>query len=145
MGSDSTATRRMSAKVFLDTNVLIYALAANEPRSVIAEALLLKGGVVSVQVLNEFAAVARRKLGFSWPEVNTALREIRLLCDEPIALGVAIHDHAVGLAEQHGLSVYDALIVAAAIAGRCEVLLSEDMQDGRRFDEGLRIENPFAP
>jgi predicted nucleic acid-binding protein len=135
----------MSARAFLDTNILIYALAANEPRSATAEKLLLKGGIVSVQVLNEFASVARRKLALSWPDVKAALSEIRLLCNEPIPLTVTIHDRAVALAEHHGLSVYDAMVVAAAMSARCEVLFSEDMQDGRRFDGGLRIENPFKP
>src|ERR1700722_6684295 len=107
MDSGSIATRRMSAKAFLDTNVLIYALAANEPRSVTAEALLLKGGAISVQVLNEFVPVARGKLRLSWPAVRTALSDIRLLCDAPIALNAALHDHGVALAEQHSLSVYD--------------------------------------
>jgi len=145
MGSGSIATRRMSAKAFLDTNILIYALAANEPRSVVAERLLLKGGVISVQVLNEFVSVARRKLGLSWSEVRAALSDVRLLCEEPIALTTALHDQAVLLAEQHGLVVDDAMVVSAALAARCEVLFTEDMQDGRRFDGGLRLENPFKP
>ena len=133
----------MSAKAFLDTNVLIYAMAAGDPRAAIAERLLARGGVISVQVLNEFASVARRKLGMSWPEVRSALGDIRLLCDEPVALTTAIQDRAIQLAEEDGLSVYDALVVAAALAARCDVLLTEDMQDGRRFGAELRIENPF--
>jgi predicted nucleic acid-binding protein len=135
----------MSAKAFLDTNILIYALAANDPRSAVAEGLLLKGGAISVQVLNEFVSVARGKLRLSWPEVRAALSDLRLLCDPPVVLNAALHDHGVALAEQHGLSVYDAMVVAAALAARCDVLLSEDMQDGRRFDGGLRIDNPFKP
>jgi len=134
----------MSAKAFLDTNVLVYALAQNDPRSVVAGELLLSGGVISVQVLNEFASVARRKLALSWRDVIAALADIRNLCGAAIPIDVALHDDAMALAQAHNLSIYDALIVAAARAAGCEVLYSEDMQHGRAFDR-LRIENPFGP
>ena len=58
----------MSAEVFLDTNVLVYAVAKNDPRAEIATALVAKGGRISVQVLNEFAIIARRKLNWPWPD-----------------------------------------------------------------------------
>jgi predicted nucleic acid-binding protein len=134
----------MSAKAFLDTNVLVYALAQNDPRSVVAEQLLLAGGSVSVQVLNEFISVTRRKLRLPWPDVLTALSAVRTLCGDPIALDSALHDDGVALAEQHQLGIYDAMIVAAARCAKCDVLYSEDLQDGRRFDRDLRIENPFT-
>jgi predicted nucleic acid-binding protein len=134
----------MSARAFLDTNVLVYALARNEPRTETAERLLQAGGSISVQVLNEFVSVARRKLAMPWPDVKLALWRIRQLCGDPVALNVALHEAGVDLAERHNLSFYDALVVAAARAARCEVLYSEDMQHGRRFDGGLRIENPFV-
>ncbi len=60
----------MSDKVFLDTTILIYALSEGDSRATTAEELLDSGGVGSVQVLNEFAAVARRKLGMAWEEVR---------------------------------------------------------------------------
>ncbi len=60
----------MRAEAFFNTNVLIYAVAENDPRAARAEELLLSGGVVSVQVLNEFTAVARRKLQMPWAEVG---------------------------------------------------------------------------
>jgi len=60
----------MSDKGFLDTNVLIYALAKDDPRRSCAEELLAAGGVISVQVLNEFVSVARRKLQMSWEQVT---------------------------------------------------------------------------
>ena len=67
----------MPASPFLDTNVLIYSVAKNDARSEIAEVLLAAGGVVSVQVFNEFAATARRKLGMSWDDIAEALDAIR--------------------------------------------------------------------
>ena len=80
----------------------------------------------------------------SWPEVIEALTQIQALCPDPIPIDVQLHEAGVALAARHGLSLYDALIVTAAARARCDVLYSEDMQDGRRFDAGPRIENPFG-
>jgi predicted nucleic acid-binding protein len=134
----------MSAKAFFDTNVLIYALAQGDPRGLVADRLLQAGGRVSVQVLNEFVSVTRRKLALPWPGVLAALGAIRTLCGDPIALDAVVHDAAVALASQHLLSIYDAMIVAAAQSAKCEVVYTEDLQDGRRFGPNLRIENPFT-
>jgi predicted nucleic acid-binding protein len=134
----------MSAKAFLDTNVLIYALTGDDPRGAVADRLLLQGGRISVQVLNEFASVAHRKLGLTWPEVIEALTQIKTLCPDPIPVDLQLHEAGLALAARHGLSIYDALVVAAAAAARCDVLYSEDMQEGRRFDAGPRIEHPFS-
>ncbi|HEY3799081.1 MAG TPA: PIN domain-containing protein [Caulobacteraceae bacterium] len=134
----------MPAKPFFDTNVLIYALAENDPRSAVAEQLLRQGGDISVQVLNEFAAVARGKLKLDWRQTKTALADIRTLCNAPVALDVATHEEALLIAEGHRLSIYDALIVAAARRAGCDVLYSEDMHAGRVFGGTLTVENPFA-
>jgi predicted nucleic acid-binding protein len=134
----------MSAKAFLDTNVLIYALARNDPRSIVAERLLQAGGRVSVQVLNEFVSVTRRKLTLAWPDVMAALGAVRTLCGDPIALDSAVHEDGVALAQRHRISIYDAMIVAAARSAKCEVVYTEDLQDGRIFGADLLIENPFA-
>jgi len=70
----------MSVSPFFDTNVLIYAFRESDPRSQTARKLLGEGGATGVQVLNEFVATARRKLGFSWEEVLASLEAIRVLC-----------------------------------------------------------------
>jgi predicted nucleic acid-binding protein len=132
----------MSAECFLDTNVLIYAFAADDPRSARAEALIEAGGVIGVQVINEFTNVTRRKLCWPWEQIEAALAVIAELLGPARALNVAIHSHAVALARSHTLAFYDALIVAAAIDARCRWLLSEDLQQGRQFG-ALTIENPF--
>jgi predicted nucleic acid-binding protein len=130
--------------VFFDSNILIYTLAEHDPREQVAAALLARGGVVSVQVLNEFVAVARRKLRLSWPEIHQALAAIRACCPPPRPLTLATHEAALGLAERHGFPVYDALIVAAALDAGCGTLFSEDMQDGQVVEGRLTIRNPFA-
>jgi predicted nucleic acid-binding protein len=133
----------MSGKVFFDTSILIYAVAAGDARSAQAELLLADGGKVSVQVLNEFAAVARRKLNMSWKEIMEGLDAVRALCEPPGALTVEIHDAALRIADRYGYHIDDALILAAALDADCDLLYSEDMRDGQTIDS-LTIRNPFV-
>jgi predicted nucleic acid-binding protein len=128
-------------KVFFDTNILIYAQQSCEKADT-ARTLLAGGGKISVQVLNEFAAVAHRKLAKGWSEIEAALADVLDLVDPPAPLTLEIHEAARALARDHGVSFYDALIIAAALATGSEVLFSEDLQDGRSFG-GLKIVNPF--
>lgn len=134
----------MSGRPFLDTNVLVYAIGEDPKRTARAEELLADGGVLSVQVLNELAVVARRKLKMPWPEIVEAMAAVRLLCPEPLPLTVETHEAALRIASTYGFHFYDALIVAAALEADCPVVYSEDLQDGQVIDKRLRIENPFA-
>ncbi len=127
---------------FFDTNILIYAFAAGDPRSARAEALVAGGGAIGVQVLNEFTNVTRRKLRWQWEQIEAALAVIEELLGPARPLTAAVHTGAVVLARDHELSFYDALIVAAALDAGCEVLFSEDLQHGQKFG-ALRVENPF--
>jgi predicted nucleic acid-binding protein len=129
-------------KAFLDTNVVIYAF-TDDPRSSIAEELLGDGVELSIQVLNEFTNVARRKLGFDWSQVEKALSAITTLARKIHPIDMETHATARALARRHGFAFYDALIVASAQRARCEILYSEDMQDGLVIEGGLRIANPF--
>ena len=132
----------MAGNRFFDTNVLIYAFAAGDPRSIRAEELLAEGGIIGMQVLNEFTNVTRRKLQWQWAQIELALAVIDDLLGPARPLTIAIHRRAVVLARDHGLPFYDALMVSAAQDAACPILYSEDLQHGRRF-EGLTIENPF--
>ena len=135
----------MPASPFLDTNVLLYSVAEHELRTEVAEALLVTGGVISVQVLNEFVATARRKLAMSWDEISEAASAIRALCPTPLAITVETHDNALKLAQRYGFHFYDALVIASALGADCETLYTEDMQDGQVIDDRLTIRNPFKP
>jgi predicted nucleic acid-binding protein len=129
---------------FLDTNVLLYLFSADPGKADRAEELTAAGAVVSVQVLNEFVAVARRKLAMTWSEIAECVRTIEDVCViEPLT--VAVHDDARRLAAQYALAWYDALIVSAALAAGCKTLFSEDMQDGLRIENSLTVRNPFRP
>ena len=95
----------MSDKVFFDTNVLVYIIGQKEKRTETAEDLLSQGGVVSVQVLNELASVARRKLGMTWEEVDEALAAIRILCPQPVPITIEIHEAALRIATRYRLTL----------------------------------------
>ena len=128
---------------FLDSNVLVYAF-TTDARASKAQQLLERGCLINVQILNELANVARRKLKMSWTELNEALDDIRTLC--PTVASVTLDTHAAGLqrAQRYGLSVLDGLVVAAALEAGCATLWSEDMHHGLVIDERLKILNPFV-
>jgi predicted nucleic acid-binding protein len=128
---------------FVDTNVLIYAF-TDDPRSGRAEALLAKGCATSVQALNEFANVGRRKLSMDWRQVREALDAIRTLLKPIAVLDLGTHLAGVELAERYRLSVYDGIMLAAAVRLDCVTFWSEDMQDGLVVDGRLTVRNPFS-
>jgi predicted nucleic acid-binding protein len=133
----------MNDKGFFDTNVLVYVVGQEDERTALAEALVAGGGVVSVQVLNELAAVARRKLGLTWEEVGEAIAAIRVLCPSPVPLTIETHEAGLRIAAQYQFHIYDALVAAAALEAACTTLYSEDLQDGQVIDGCLTIRNPF--
>ena len=128
---------------FFDTNVLVYIASGRTAKADRAERLVRDGGIISVQVLNEIANVARRKMRLSWPETRAFLSLMRgLLPVEPVTLKT--HETGLALAERYRLSIYDGMIAAAALLAGCDRLWSEDMQDGLVIDGRLRIADPFA-
>ena len=135
-------------RTFIDTNVLIYWV-GDSTRADTVEKLLAGDSVVSVQVLNEFANVLRKKRAM-------ALADVKALCDtlidtcEVYDLSVRTHRTALALMAKYRLSLLDANIVAAAGLSGCDVLCSEDMQDGLNIrlpepasTHTLSIRNPF--
>lgn len=126
---------------FFDTNVLVYAQQTGR-KADRARALFIGGGKLSVQVLNEFAAVSRRKQRRDWRAIEEAIDDVLAVVDPPLALTLDMHTAARTFAEDDGISFYDALIVAAAVGAGCDTLYTEDMQHGRRIG-GLAIVNPF--
>jgi len=131
-----------AAERFFDTNVILYLLSGDDARADRAEKELSAGGVVSVQVLNEFASVASRKLKMSIAEIREVLATIRAVCTI-VPISEETHDVGLQVAERYGLSVYDAMIVAAALLAGCETLVSEDMRDGQVLEGRLQVRNPF--
>lgn len=127
---------------FFDSNVVLYLVGSDRVKAIRAEELIKKGGIITVQVLNEIANVLRRKDSMPWLRLNRFIADIRASLDvRPVTID--IHDSGLRLAERYGFSIYDSFIVAAALAGDCNTLWSEDMQDGMMVDQRLRILNPF--
>jgi predicted nucleic acid-binding protein len=132
----------MRDRIFLDTNIVVYALLDEGIKQQTALELLQSACVISTQVLNEFAQVARKKAKLEWQEITELSNAIQSLT-EIIPLDLAIHNRALTIATSYGYSFYDSMIVAAALESECNLLISEDMQDGQRI-ESLMINNPFA-
>jgi len=131
-----------ASETFFDSNVLIYLTDTESGKAEQTEDLLAEGGTISVQVLNEFANVALRKVRLSWPETRDFLDTFRATL-EIVPLTLETHQRGLDLAERYQLSVYDGMIVAAAQLAGCRVLYSEDMHDGLVIEE-LTIRNPYA-
>jgi predicted nucleic acid-binding protein len=129
--------------VFIDANVLLYLASADERKITRVEVILAQGGTISVQILNEIANVARRKMRMEWAETIAFVERFRLLLTVA-PLTEQIHEDGLRLAERYRLSVYDGMVVAAALQTGCSVLLSEDMHHGLKVEGRLEIRNPFV-
>lgn len=130
-------------KWFFDTNILLYLLSMDATKADTAEELISRGGHLSVQVLNEFAAVATRKLGLALAEVREILSPLRALC-QVAPLTPETHDLGLRIAERYRFSIYDAMIAASALDAGCKTLYSEDLQHELLIEKKLRIRNPFV-
>lgn len=139
----------MSAKFFLDTNILVYSFASNQPAkqkkaiSLIGEALEEGAGIVSYQVVQEFLNVALHK--FEKPMTQDQTHDyyegvLGPLCS--IYPDPDLYRKALRLKHETGYRFYDSLILASALEGHCKVLYSEDFQDGHKIS-GLTVQNPF--
>ncbi len=107
-----------------------------------AEEIIASGRAISVQVLNEIANVACRKMQMSWVETHAFLDSVRrLFTVHPLT--VETHETGLVLAKRYKLTVYDSMIVAAALHAGCDILLSEDMHDGLVVNDARRVINPF--
>lgn len=130
------------AEWFFDTSVLLYLLSSEGDKADRVEALLAESGVISVQVLNEFTAVAIRKLAMPLPEIHEILDTVRTVCrTEPLTADD--HDRAGQIVERYKFSFYDSVIVASALRADCRILYSEDLQHGQVIERQLRVINPF--
>lgn len=129
-------------RFFLDSNILLYLISGDGNKADEADKLLGRKPVISVQVLNEFTAVARRKYKLGWPEIEEVLR-LAKASSEVMPVTQATHELAVTVAKDARLRIYDACIVAAADLAGCGVLYTEDLNDGQRIGS-VGIRNPFV-
>jgi predicted nucleic acid-binding protein len=136
----------MTARCFVDTNVLVYSddenasLKRDRARELLREVILSKTGVLSLQVLQEYFSISTRKLGFSAEDARQRIEIFSQL--DVVILGVQDLLAAIDLHRLHQFSIWDALVIRAALNAGCRILYSEDLQDGRRIS-GLEVVNPF--
>lgn len=139
----------MKGKFFIDTNIIIYSFDNNntlkmeKARKIISEALSSSNGIISFQVIQEFINIAtgkfKKKLSLS--DTREYLTEVLLpICE--IFPGNEFYMNALEIKERTGYSFYDSMIIQAALESRCNILYSEDLQDGFKLFE-LMIRNPF--
>jgi predicted nucleic acid-binding protein len=134
--------RKPKGSAFIDSNVVLYLLSEDARKANRSEALLRTRPTISVQVLNEVTSVCLRKLHMAWHEIADLVDAMKSFCTV-VPITVDIHDSARRLAERHGFAFDDACIVATASISGCQILYTEDMQDGLIVEDGLTIRNPF--
>ena len=133
----------MTAGAFLDSNILIYAY-SKDRRSAAARAICEQPHTLSIQSLNEFANVARRKLRFEWNEITENLISIVELAESIVPLTYELHQTGIAIADRYKMQVYDAMILAAALEAGCDTLFSEDLHHGLVIEHMLTVRNPFG-
>jgi predicted nucleic acid-binding protein len=132
----------MTARIFADTNLFIYAESQDQDKSSRAVAIIQDAPVISTQVINETVSVLTRKHGFLLSEAHEIAESVMDLC-EVVAVDARTIRRAIEVAKRYSLSHWDSLIVAAALHADCQTLFSEDMQHGQVFDGQLTVLNPF--
>jgi predicted nucleic acid-binding protein len=136
----------MTAPVFVDTNVFIYAVDLADPKkqqatqSWLAELWTNGNGRISFQVLQEFYSKVSQKDTAAREAARAAVRD--LLAWNPVPVNAEILDRSWKIQDRYQLSFWDSLIIAAAKSASCRFLLTEDLQSGQDFD-GLLVVNPF--
>jgi predicted nucleic acid-binding protein len=140
----------MSGKFFLDTNIFVYSFDERAPKKAAAAGQLIRrgietrSGIVSYQVVQEFLNVALRR--FAKPMSSADAEQYLSTTFWPLLAvhsSQALYGEALRIAARFQLAWYDSLIVASAIEGQCDVLYSEDFQDGQQIGN-VRICNPFV-
>jgi predicted nucleic acid-binding protein len=145
----SADARRADPRVFVDTNVLVYARDRTDEEKHrralewVASLWQERAGRVSWQVLHEYYVTVTRKLDPPRDRADAREDVAGLMTCRPITLDLGTIDAAWSVEDRFGLSWWDALIVGAAQVGGCTHLLSEDLQDGQDFD-GVQVVSPFT-
>jgi len=135
-----------AGKVFLDTNILVYAQDQDSPvkrrrsREVIAALAQSGTGVISTQVLQEFYVTVTRKLGVAPLATKRVLQTFKIF--EIVQASPDLIERAIDCSVLNTISFWDALIVAAAASSGCAIVYSEDLNPGQTI-QGVRVENPM--
>ena len=131
-------------KVFLDTNILLYCYANDEPskKSIALEVAATPQTFISIQVVKETCNILRKKIKLPWQEIEWVIDEIEAN-NEIVQVKLTTIRKAILLADRYKLQWFDSIIIAAALDANCSILYSEDLQNGFKI-EHLEIRNPFV-
>jgi len=137
----------MNGRVFLDTNILIYLYSESEKgkRETAYRILDEHRCVTSLQAMSEAGNVWFRKYGWDGMRIRKHLDNIELVCDAVLPIGRGEIDLALSLKDRYGYSYFDSLMLASALEGDCDTIMTEDMGNGQRIGGKLSIKNPFFP
>jgi predicted nucleic acid-binding protein len=143
--SNSTEMKPTNDKVFLDTNIIVYAHTDLEPQKqkTAQEIMAETSTAISTQVLQETANTLVRKFHHSWADVTKVATEAIQNNNLHVNTDFTILE-AIRIAERYGFSFYDSLIISAALECGCNILYSEDLQHGQLIEDRLKIVNPFV-
>jgi len=130
-------------KIFIDTNIIIYSLGNTSKKTHLAAKLFVSSPFISTQVLSETANVASKRLAIPISEIRKLITALESMCKVEIISLPTIHT-ALDIQGIYRFSLYDILIVATALGAECEILYSEDMQNGQEIEGRMRIINPFV-
>ena len=133
-------------RVFLDSNIFVYSFLNQDvvkksvAAKIVAQSVRDRNGYVSLQVANEFCNVMTKKSGKAIDEISRALDVLDKL--NFVQISTATARQALEFKSRYGIQFYDALIVAAAVASGCDLILTEDLNDGQMY-YGIKAVNPF--
>lgn len=136
----------MQDKIFLDTNIIIYAFSEDEvEKQSVALKLLDKQDdnvLISKQVINELTNIFLKKFKLSSNQVEAAILELDTIVN--IAdFDLSTQIKALHIKDKYNLQFYDSLIIATALENRCTILYTEDMHHDLLIENRLKIVNPF--
>jgi predicted nucleic acid-binding protein len=134
----------MTAKTFLDTNIIIYGYSQDEPEKQKYAHECAQGSDVwiSTQVLNETINTLKRKFSLDYSQIIAVVDELTQQFQIAI-VSIETIDNALAIAQRYQYSYFDSLIIASALEVGCDRLYSEDLQDGQRIENQLTLANPF--
>ncbi|MDD5373032.1 MAG: PIN domain-containing protein [Sulfurimonas sp.] len=136
----------MQDKIFLDTNIVIYAFSEDEAQKQSIAFSLLDGeynnALISKQVINELANILLKKFKLSSNQVENAILELDTIVNI-VDFDLSTQIKALHVKDKYNLQFYDSLIIATALENKCTTLYSEDMHNGMLIENRLKIINPF--
>jgi predicted nucleic acid-binding protein len=132
----------MKDKIFADSNVWLYLLGNDLTKKQIALRLLQQGHTISTQVLAENSNVCRRKFLLDFPTTERHIHNLITSCDIVLIQPATILK-ALGISQKYHFGFYDSVVIATALEAGCNILYSEDLQDGQVVEGEMTIMNPF--